>query len=421
MRRFLEAPALPDLVSVAAFSPLAGVVAGGVFEVEEVAFTAVALGVFAVVFDAVVVLPALVGSGFFAGAVLAGALVAVLTGTLAAGFAVGLVVGFLTGALATGFAAGLETFLAGTLAAGFFAGALVAVLAGAFAAGFAVGLVVDFLAGALAAGFAAGLETFFAGALDEVGLGLVAAALFLAAFALGLGALAFGLAAFAFGLAAGFLAAGFLGDGLDEGMGDGRWIRGMWIYRSHSLGTTEFPQAGGTKGERFRCVKVFLKNKFPPCQHDRELRWLAHFAPVIFGFEFPCGWLTLRVDMITLTERAATELKKLLAAKGETEGAGLRLAVTKGGCAGWQYEMQVGQPIEGDVLTEDHGARLIVASDSVERLRGCEVDFSDDLTDSGFKVHNPRAARSCGCGTSFEPLDEPAAGLDETPTEDCRA
>jgi iron-sulfur cluster assembly protein len=250
---------------------------------------------------------------------------------------------------------------------------------------------------------------------------LVAAALFLAAFALGLGALAFGLAAFAFGLAAGFLAAGFLGDGLDEGMGDGRWIRGMWIYRSHSLGTTEFPLAGGTKGERFRCVKVILKNKFSPCQHDRELRWLAHLALVIFGFEFPCGWLTLRVDMITLTERAATELKKLLAAKGETEGAGLRLAVTKGGCAGWQYEMQVGQPMEGDVLTEDHGARLIVAADSVERLRGCEVDFSDDLTDSGFKVHNPRAARSCGCGTSFEPLDEPAAGLDETVTEDCRA
>ena len=411
MRRFLEAPALPDFVSVAAFSPLAGGVAAALV-LDAAALPAGAALVFAVVFDAVVALPALVGSGLLAGAVLTGALVAGLAGTLAAGFAVGLVVGFLAGALAAGFAAGLETFLAGTL---------VAVFAGALAAGFAVGLVVDFLAGALATGFAAGLETFFAGALDEVGLGLVAAALFLAVFALGLGALAFGLAAFAFGLATGFLAAGFLGDGLDEGMGDGRWIRGMWIYRSHSLGTTEFPQAGGTKGERFRCVKVILKNKFPPCQHDRELRWLADFAPVIFGFEFPCGWLTLRVDMITLTERAATELKKLLAAKGETEGAGLRLAVTKGGCAGWQYEMQVGQPMEGDVLTEDHGARLIVASDSVERLRGCEVDFSDDLTDSGFKVHNPRAARSCGCGTSFEPLDEPAAGLDETPTEDCRA
>jgi iron-sulfur cluster assembly protein len=142
---------------------------------------------------------------------------------------------------------------------------------------------------------------------------------------------------------------------------------------------------------------------------------------VIFGFEFLCGWLTLPGTMITLTERAAAELKKLLSAKGEGDGAGLCLAVQKGGCAGWQYEMRVGMPTEGDVLVEDHGARVIVAADSVERLRGCEVDFSDDLSDSGFKVHNPRAARSCGCGTSFEPLEEPAAGPDETGTEDCGA
>jgi iron-sulfur cluster assembly accessory protein len=125
--------------------------------------------------------------------------------------------------------------------------------------------------------------------------------------------------------------------------------------------------------------------------------------------------------MITLTEKAAIELKRLLAAKGGEEGAGLRLAVRKGGCAGWQYEMRVGRPEEGDVLAEDHGARVIVAADSVERLRGCEVDFSDDLTDSGFKIHNPRAARSCGCGTSFEPVDEPSSASDEPVAEDCRA
>ncbi|MGA0853731.1 MAG: HesB/IscA family protein [Luteolibacter sp.] len=125
--------------------------------------------------------------------------------------------------------------------------------------------------------------------------------------------------------------------------------------------------------------------------------------------------------MITLTEKAATELKRLLAAKGGEEGAGLRLAVRKGGCAGWQYEMKVGLPENGDVLAEEHGARVIVAADSLERLRGCEVDFSDDLTDSGFKIHNPRAARSCGCGTSFEPVDEPSSASDEPVAEDCRA
>ncbi|MFN6044427.1 MAG: HesB/IscA family protein [Verrucomicrobiota bacterium] len=204
-------------------------------------------------------------------------------------------------------------------------------------------------------------------------------------------------------------------------MGDGRWKRGMWIYRSHSLGTTEFPQAGGTKRERFGCVKGILKNKFQARLQAARLWSADHAGELIFGFEFPCGWLTLPGEMITLTKSAAAELKRLLAAKGETEGAGLCLAVRKGGCAGWQYEMRVGQPSEGDVLVEDHGARVIVAADSVERLRGCEVDFSDDLTDSGFKVHNPRAARSCGCGTSFESLEEPAAGPDETGTEDCRA
>jgi iron-sulfur cluster assembly protein len=380
------------------------------FEAAEVVFVAAAVVVFAASFDAVAALSALVGSGFLAGAVLVAGFVVTLTGAFAGAFAgalgavfTGALVGALAAGFVVGFAAGLETFLTGALAAGF-----------------AAGLAAGFFAGALAAG----LETFFAGALDAAGLGLAAAALVfgvlafgLAALAFGLAALAFGLAALAFGLAAGFLAADFLDDGLDEGMGDGRWKRGMWIYHSHSMGAAEFPLARRTKRERFGCVKGFLKNKFLVLRTES----LSLAQEFIFGFEFPCGWLTLPGEMITLTESAAAELKRLLAAKGETEGAGLCLAVRKGGCAGWQYEMRVGQPSEGDVLVEDHGARVIVAADSVERLRGCEVDFSDDLTDSGFKVHNPRAARSCGCGTSFESLEEPAAGPDETGTEDCRA
>jgi iron-sulfur cluster assembly protein len=380
------------------------------FEAAEVVFVAAAVVVFAASFDAVAALSALVGSGFLAGAVLVAGFVVTLTGAFAGAFAgalgavfTGALVGALAAGFVVGFAAGLETFLTGALAAGF-----------------AAGLAAGFFAGALAAG----LETFFAGALDAAGLGLAAAALVfgvlafgLAALAFGLAALAFGLAALAFGLAAGFLAADFLDDGLDEGMGDGRWKRGMWIYHSHSMGAAEFPLARRTKRERFGCVKGFLKNKFLVLRTES----LSLAQEFIFGFEFPCGWLTLPGEMITLTESAAAELKRLLAAKGETEGAGLCLAVRKGGCAGWQYEMRVGQPSEGDVLVEDHGARVIVAADSVERLRGCEVDFSEDLTDSGFKVHNPRAARSCGCGTSFESLEEPAAGPDETGTEDCRA
>lgn len=111
--------------------------------------------------------------------------------------------------------------------------------------------------------------------------------------------------------------------------------------------------------------------------------------------------------MIQLTPKAAAELGSLLAARATSPTAGLRLAVRRGGCAGWQYEMQVAEPESGDVIVEETGARVIVAGDSLDKLRGCALDFSDDLTDAGFKVLNPNAARSCGCGTSFETTDEP--------------
>lgn len=111
--------------------------------------------------------------------------------------------------------------------------------------------------------------------------------------------------------------------------------------------------------------------------------------------------------MITLTDKAVAELGAMLSRKTQSPNAGLRLAVRRGGCAGWQYEMNVGMPEEGDLIVESGDARVIVAADSVERLDGCEIDFSDDLSDAGFKVNNPLAARSCGCGTSFEIASEP--------------
>ncbi|HSP42172.1 MAG TPA: iron-sulfur cluster assembly accessory protein [Luteolibacter sp.] len=116
--------------------------------------------------------------------------------------------------------------------------------------------------------------------------------------------------------------------------------------------------------------------------------------------------------MMTLTDRAATQLAQLLASRSTGAQSGLRLAVRRGGCAGWQYEMKVGEPESDDAIVEQGGARLIIAADSVEKLRGCEVDYSDDLTDAGFKIHNPNASRSCGCGTSFETPDEPAPEAD---------
>ena len=111
--------------------------------------------------------------------------------------------------------------------------------------------------------------------------------------------------------------------------------------------------------------------------------------------------------VIEISEKAQTELKRLLSGKSTSSTSGLRLGVNKGGCAGWQYEMKVSEPEDGDDVVEKGGARVIVAADSIEKLRGCEIDYSDDLTDAGFKIQNPRARRACGCGTSFEPDDEP--------------
>lgn len=113
------------------------------------------------------------------------------------------------------------------------------------------------------------------------------------------------------------------------------------------------------------------------------------------------------MNIIVITEKARAELGALLVSKAATATAGLRLGVSKGGCAGWQYEMKVAEPEAGDEIVELGTARVIVAADSLDKLRGCEVDFSDDLTDAGFKIHNPKARRSCGCGTSFEPEDAP--------------
>lgn len=114
------------------------------------------------------------------------------------------------------------------------------------------------------------------------------------------------------------------------------------------------------------------------------------------------------MSLITLTPAARAELAALLTRKADAADVGLRLAVRRGGCAGWQYEMRVAPPESGDVIHQDGAAKVIIAADSVDRLRGCEIDYSADLTDAGFKIHNPLATRSCGCGTSFETADTPA-------------
>ena len=109
--------------------------------------------------------------------------------------------------------------------------------------------------------------------------------------------------------------------------------------------------------------------------------------------------------MIDITSEAVNELRRLLAEKEAVAGTGLRLMVERGGCAGLQYSMTLGLPAADDSVVECGGVKFIVEAASADYLRGSKVDFEDSLNDSGFKIHNPNAARSCGCGTSFEPAD----------------
>lgn len=103
---------------------------------------------------------------------------------------------------------------------------------------------------------------------------------------------------------------------------------------------------------------------------------------------------------VALSAAAAERIKTVVA--GEPAGAGLRVAVEGGGCSGFQYEINVASaPNDDDVVVERDGARLFVDPVSLPFLSGSEVDWVDELIGASFKVKNPNATSSCGCGVSF--------------------
>ena len=103
---------------------------------------------------------------------------------------------------------------------------------------------------------------------------------------------------------------------------------------------------------------------------------------------------------ITVSERAARRIGEIL--KSEGDGAMLRISVEGGGCSGFQYKFDVDRSkAEDNLVISREGAVVLVDSASVPFLAGSEVDFVDDLIGASFRVHNPNATASCGCGTSF--------------------
>ncbi|MEW6158752.1 MAG: iron-sulfur cluster assembly accessory protein [Verrucomicrobiota bacterium] len=106
--------------------------------------------------------------------------------------------------------------------------------------------------------------------------------------------------------------------------------------------------------------------------------------------------------VISLTESAANQVRSLLAADPDAQTKRFRVFIEDGGCSGMQYGMVFDEQREGDVTSEWFGVPVVVDAFSAQYLRGAVVDFSDSLTGGGFKISNPNARQSCGCGKSFE-------------------
>jgi iron-sulfur cluster assembly accessory protein len=110
---------------------------------------------------------------------------------------------------------------------------------------------------------------------------------------------------------------------------------------------------------------------------------------------------------VALTERAAEKVRDLMAQEQAGEAEVLRVAIQGGGCGGFEYQLGFDRGATGeDAEFEYYGVRVVVDPASAQYLKGATVDFVESLKESGFKVENPNASGSCGCGHSFHVAEE---------------
>jgi len=108
----------------------------------------------------------------------------------------------------------------------------------------------------------------------------------------------------------------------------------------------------------------------------------------------------IMVANVTVSERAARKIGEILSR--EPTGTMLRVSVEGGGCSGFQYKFGTERAkADDDIVIERAGATVLIDPVSLDYMAGAEIDFVDDLIGSAFKVNNPKATASCGCGTSF--------------------
>ncbi len=106
------------------------------------------------------------------------------------------------------------------------------------------------------------------------------------------------------------------------------------------------------------------------------------------------------MDHVTVTHRAARRIGEILLR--EPPGTMLRVSVEGGGCSGFQYKFDMDRAqATDDVLIRQDGATVLIDPVSLGYLAGSEIDFVDDLMGAAFRINNPKATASCGCGTSF--------------------
>ena len=105
---------------------------------------------------------------------------------------------------------------------------------------------------------------------------------------------------------------------------------------------------------------------------------------------------------LTITENAATEVKKFMSAEGVTEQSGLRVRVIPGGCSGFQYAMNIEEaPAATDEVIVSGDLKLFVDMFSAQYLDKVEIDYVTSVMGSGFTFNNPNSSGGCGCGSSF--------------------
>jgi len=106
--------------------------------------------------------------------------------------------------------------------------------------------------------------------------------------------------------------------------------------------------------------------------------------------------------VVSLTPRAVEMVKQIRSKEGLPETHALRLSVVGGGCSGFSYQLDFDDEVrDGDQVTEYDGVRVVVDATSAEHLAGTQVDYVSSLSGGGFKFMNPKAAQTCGCGSSF--------------------